>query len=65
MHYVCYKAPNPKKLGATKLNKILFFSEMQSFLLSGNAIAGEKYVKRQFGPTSFHLLSTLDTLQAE
>jgi len=65
VHYVCYKAPNPKKLGATKLNKILFFSEMQNFLRSGNAIAGEKYVKRQFGPTSFHLLSALDDLQEQ
>ncbi|GMQ81559.1 MAG: hypothetical protein BMS9Abin05_0991 [Rhodothermia bacterium] len=63
VHYVCYKAPNPKKLGATKLNKILFYSEMQSYLRSEHPIAGEKYVKRQYGPTSYHIPSILKELE--
>ena len=35
VHYICDRAPNPRRLGATKLNKILFFSDMEAYLTLG------------------------------
>ncbi len=65
VHYVCFQAPNQNKLGAVKLNKILFYSEMQSYQRSGQPIAGEKYVKRQYGPTSYHIPDILKELETD
>jgi len=65
VHYVCYKAPNPKKLGATKLNKILFYADMEAYLQRGRPISGEVYVKLQHGPAPRHVLEVLEELEAE
>ncbi|WP_457653042.1 Panacea domain-containing protein [Rhodocaloribacter sp.] len=65
VHYVCFKAPNPRKLGATKLNKILFYAEMEAFLSLGHPITGEVFVKQQFGPVPKHILSVLRELEKE
>lgn len=65
VHYVCYKAPNPKKLGATKLNKILFYADMEAYLQRGRPISGEIYVKRQHGPAPRHVQEVLEELKAE
>lgn len=63
VHYVCHKAPNPRKLGATKLNKILFFSDTEAYLSLGRPITGEEYVKHQYGPVSRHLDEVLRELE--
>jgi hypothetical protein len=65
VHYVCDQAPNPKRLGATKLNKILFYSDMEAYLLRRRPITGESYVKRQHGPVPQHVLPTLRELERE
>lgn len=65
VHYVCHKAPNPRKLGKTKLNKILFFSDVEAYLSLGQPITGEEYVKHQYGPVSRHLDDVLRELEAE
>ncbi len=65
VHYICYRAPNPNKLGATKLNKILFYSDMQAYLDWGTPITGEVYVKRQHGPVSLHVRDMVRQLQEE
>ena len=65
VHYICDRAPNPRRLGATKLNKILFFSDMEAYLTLGQPIAGEVYIKHQYGPVSKHLEEILEELEGD
>lgn len=55
----------PAKLGATRLNKALWFADVVSFKLNGVSITGDKYVKRQNGPVPLHILETLRQLERE
>jgi Protein of unknown function (DUF4065) len=49
-HYVIAHC-TPDKLGATKLNKVLWYSDVIFYRLHGRTITGEEaYEKRQFGP---------------
>jgi hypothetical protein len=50
VHYVCARCDNPSELDATKLNKILWYSDVFAFATYGRSITGAVYVKRQFGP---------------
>ncbi|HZK88594.1 MAG TPA: Panacea domain-containing protein [Stellaceae bacterium] len=56
---------DPDRLGAVKLHKILYLSDMVQFAFEGRPITGSTYRKRDFGPTSQHLLSTLRALELE
>lgn len=60
--YICNKC-EPKELGSTKLNKVLLYSDMLSYLYRENPITGEVYVKRQFGPVPKHILQILNELE--
>jgi hypothetical protein len=64
-HYVCWKVGDPAKLGATKLNKTLWFSDTIAYRLSGRSITGAAYVKRQFGPVPKRILPVLQELATE
>jgi len=65
VHYICYQCrDDPSKLGATKLNKVLWFAEMFSYKHSGVPITGEAYMKMQFGPVSMHLPQVLSNLES-
>lgn len=66
VHYVCDLCDDPKKLGATKLNKALWYADTFAYRLTGKTISGEKhYVKRQFGPVPSNILTTLRQLEKE
>jgi hypothetical protein len=65
VHYVCAKCDDPRTLGATKLNKILWYSELQAFLSLGRPITGARFVKRQFGPVPVAVIPALEELQNE
>jgi hypothetical protein len=65
VHYVCWKVKNPADLGAIKLNKVLWVSDIRAFVQLGKPITGERYVKRQFGPVPFSILTIVRELQAE
>lgn len=64
IHYICFRSDS-SKLGKTKLNKILYYSDMRAYVLLKQPITGESYVKDQYGPVSFHLNTVLPDLQAE
>jgi hypothetical protein len=49
-------------LGAVKLHKCLYFSDMLHFAFYGAPITGSQYRKRPFGPTSDDLLPALNDL---
>lgn len=65
VHYVCHIAPDSRKLGATKLNKILFYSDTNAYLERGKPITGETYIKHQYGPISRHVNKALQDLESE
>lgn len=52
----------PDRLGAVKLHKVLYYSDMLLFLEMGHPITGAQYRKRPFGPTCDAALSVLDEL---
>ncbi|MBO9471716.1 SocA family protein [Endozoicomonas sp. G2_2] len=62
IHYVCASCEDVSQLGATKLNKILWYSDVISYLKHGSPITGETYLKRQFGPVPSRVMSALNSL---
>lgn len=53
-HYIVWRTNDPAKLGATKLNKILWFSDARAHIMYGKAITGETYIRREHGPVAKH-----------
>ena len=55
----------PSKLGAVKLNKILWLADFNRYYETGKAITGARYyVKRQYGPVPSHIPVALKELEA-
>ncbi|MDP3089348.1 MAG: Panacea domain-containing protein [Nitrospira sp.] len=65
VHYICSKCPDKNLLGATKLNKILWYADAISLETRGISITKETYVKRQFGPVPKHILQVIEKLEDE
>lgn len=65
VHYICHKCPDPKLLGAIKLNKVAWFSDVISYLENGRSLTNERYVKQKFGPVPKSILPVLRDLQRE
>lgn len=63
VHYICWKV-DPAVLGAIKLNKVLWVSDLNMYLITGKSITGEHYVKRQFGPVSASVVGIVGELEA-
>jgi hypothetical protein len=62
--YTCQKC-EAAQLGATKLNKVLYFSDMLHYAHVGASITGSTYRKRPFGPTNDQLLVSLAELKRQ
>lgn len=62
VHYVCAKCSDPSRLGAIKLNKVLWFSDTIAFGHSGNSITGVQYVKQKFGPVPKPIVPVINEL---
>lgn len=56
MLYVAHKCHDDEHFGATKLNKILFFSDFFAFAVLGESITGATYVHLERGPAPKELL---------
>lgn len=54
--YIANKLALHPKFGATKLNKILFYSDFIAYAKLGKSITGEKYQKLPLGPAPKYLL---------
>lgn len=63
--YICDRVSDPAKLGSTKLNKILYYSDFVSYSETGEPITGEKYIKNHHGPTAHDILKIEDELEQE
>jgi hypothetical protein len=64
VHYVCARSGDPARLGATKLNKILWFADVIAYVRTGHPITGAIYVKRQFGPVPRGIMASRSRLRA-
>jgi hypothetical protein len=62
--YICHKCDR-SRLGAVKLNKVLYFTDMIRYAWTGTPVTGATYKKRKHGPTTDQLLSALRELSAE
>jgi hypothetical protein len=59
--YACSRC-EPSRLGAIKLHKVLYFSDMLHYADVGAPLTGATYRKRPMGPTCDQLLGTLNEL---
>lgn len=66
IHHIIHECSDrPERLGAIRLNKVLWFSDVIAFQVDGEPITGETYVKRKLGPVPRHILATLRKLEQE
>ena len=65
VHYACWRCQDPTKLGATKLNKILWFTDATAFVNWGRPITEATYIKRQYGPVPGQMQATLARLKED
>lgn len=63
--YVAQKCQEDPTFGATKLNKILFYSDFTQFGRKGRTITGQAYQKIEFGPAPRLLKPVQDSLMAK
>lgn len=63
--YIVSKVPNPVKLGAVRLRKILYFADSINYLRKGEPITGATYIKWTGGPVPREFPSSLDRLQRD
>jgi len=60
--YVCQKCANDPKFGATKLNKILYFSDFLAYAQLGKPITGFEYYKLPKGPAPRRMVEVRDEM---
>ena len=65
VHYVCDKSNDPSVLGSVKLNKVLWYSDAVHYMVTGQSITGETYIKRQHGPVPRHIVGAMNELVME
>lgn len=64
-HYIIWKCEDPTKLGATKLNKNLWYSDAYHYVLTGKPITEAVYRKLQFGPVPRDILAIKNKLVSD
>ena len=65
VHYVVARCGDPARLGATKLNKILWYCDTFAYRAFGAPITDETYMKQPKGPVPRHLLRMVRELEEE
>lgn len=65
VHYVAWKAGKRDWFGATKLNKVLWYSDARTFVVSGKSITGESYVREKHGPVPKHIMQVRAEMERE
>jgi hypothetical protein len=63
--YVAEKCQEDPTFGATKLNKILYFSDFMSFILHGEPVTGVEYMRLGQGPVPKRMKPITKQLEAE
>lgn len=65
VHYIIWRC-KPADLGATKLNKICWYVDLETYRSTGRALTGAEHYKRlQHGPVPKNMLQTFEALERE
>ncbi|MBB6145592.1 hypothetical protein HNQ77_003553 [Silvibacterium bohemicum] len=62
VHFICSRCENPSRLGATKLNKVIWYTETSSFLKTDEPLTGVKFVKGEYGPRAHAIVPVINEL---
>jgi hypothetical protein len=65
VHYTIWECKNPAILGAIKLNKVPWMSDLCAYVHWGRPITGEHYRKGQFGPIAMSMVGIVEELKRE
>lgn len=65
VHLIVASCSDPRRLGATRLNKICWYSDTAWYRAFGVPMTGETYVRRAKGPVPKSILRVLRELEAE
>jgi hypothetical protein len=66
VHHIVHECQShPHRLGAIRLNKTLWYTDVAAYRAKGASVTAETYVKRKMGPVPRHILATLAELEAE
>jgi hypothetical protein len=65
LHYVVWRAGDRDGFGATKLYKVLWFSDARAFMLTQKPITGETYIRQKHGPLPNHAIGIIGELERE
>ena len=63
--YISSKCQDDPTFGATKLNKILYFSDFTSFSECGEPVTGVEYMRLGQGPVPKHLIPVSEHMKAK
>lgn len=64
-HYVIYRAP-ADRLGATKLNKVMWFADLEAYRMTGKTISQQQsYQRLQYGPVPNRIVISLRELEQD
>lgn len=63
--YITKRHQGDETFGATKLNKILFFSDFFSYFENGEPVTGTAYKKDEFGPVPADIETVLEQMKAD
>ncbi len=61
--YVSLRSEGDEWFGATKLNKLLFFIDLESLRQLGRTVTGQEYQKKDFGPVPRRMDAALHSLE--
>ena len=65
MHYIIWKAGDSGGFGATKLYKIMWFSDARMYVLEGKSITGAVYTRQKHGPVPKAAMPARSELEKE
>lgn len=61
--YIAEQSEGDQAFGATKLNKLLFFSDFKAYLKTGHSITGQEYQKLPNGPAPRQIVPVLEQMK--
>ena len=63
--FVAQETADDRSCGATKLNKILFYSDFRAYEQLGRSITGERYQKLEHGPAPRRIVPVAEAMASE
>lgn len=66
VHFIVNECTHQSRtLGAIRLNKTLWYTDVLAYQETGKSVTGEKYIKRKMGPVPAAILTTIGELQTD